>query len=417
MVNAFGKHKLHSHHNKCHMVMPGLPFPNLVVGHTAFTFRIFKYPLYPVALSLHPTQTLQSCMRRSIGQRYFKIRILSNTLRNDQMETMSRIRLAIPHINFEATTPNFKPSTCGISKRHRPPMVFGKRTHNFTDFYTFLISLILHGRTSAFSRSLWKIGSWVLQKYMKIRMQIHNKRFAHFVKRKAKAGALTVPRISSNPCVVKIVFPSVAHNFHGKLGFGAKHTMLFRNTCPLATLRIHRPLFWQVQPGINRRRKSALHEGAEHRYLAVIDLAQPAQPLARDSDRTTTLFSKTTFIYQKASIVIITQKLISIMGNVINHLSLIPFGVGQELFKIARFGARYDFGHSIHVFTGTCLHEAGGVLASLFRHIMAIGLEMFCVCFHKGYKATPDAGKRQRVGGCIRFPPSFSRMFSSALTS
>jgi hypothetical protein len=42
-------------------------------------------------------------------------------------------------------------------------------------------------------------------------------------------------------------------------------------------------------------------------------------------------------------------------------------------------------------------------------------LEMFSVGIHKGHKAPADAGER-RGGGCIRLAPSFSRMFSSALT-
>jgi hypothetical protein len=44
-----------------------------------------------------------------------------------------------------------------------------------------------------------------------------------------------------------------------------------------------------------------------------------------------------------------------------------------------------------------------------------VRLEMFSVGIHKRDKAPADAGER-RGGGCIKSPPSFSRMFSLALT-
>jgi len=407
MVNAFGEHKQHSHHDKCHMVMPGFPFPYLVVGHTTFTFRIFKYLLHPVALSLHPPQTLQSRTLRSIGQGNFEVRIFPNSLRRDyQLQKMSRIRFAVPHINFEARAPNFKVPSSGVAKRHRSPMSPRKRADNLSNFYAFLIGLIVYCRTAAFSHLIGKIGLWILQKYMKVRMQVDNKGFTHFIKREAKAGPLAVSRINSNPCVVKIVFPSIAHNFQRKLGFGAKHTILFRNTCPLATLRINRPIFRQVQPGINRCRKSTLHKGTKHRHLAVIDLTQPAQPLARDSDRPPALFRKAAFINEKARMMPIAQKVICITGNVINHLSCIPLRVGQKLLKVARFGFRYDFGHSIHFFSGTGLHQTGCIPPGFIRNVMAVRLEMFGIVIHKGHKAPADAGER-RMGSCIRFDPFF----------
>ncbi len=74
-----------------------------------------------------------------------------------------------------------------------------------------------------------------------------------------------------------------------------------------------------------------------------------------------------------------------------------------------------DFGHTVHILVGIGLHQTACVLARFVRYIMAIRLEMFCVGVHKRHKTPPNAGKRQRVGGCIRFPPSFSRMFSLAL--
>ena len=147
MVKAFGKHKQRSHHDKCHMVIPGFPFPHLVVDHTAFTFNIFKYPLHPITLTLHPPQTFQCRLLRGIGQRDFQILIFSNSPRNDQLPTMSHIQLAAPHINFDATAPNVKVSASAVAKRHRSSRSLRKRANNFTNFYAFLISLILHGRT------------------------------------------------------------------------------------------------------------------------------------------------------------------------------------------------------------------------------------------------------------------------------
>ena len=120
----------------------------------------------------------------------------------------------------------------------------------------------------------------------------------------------------------------------------------------------------------------------------------------------TPLFLKPAFINQKTGGFLISQKNVCLAGDMIDNGSGVPFGVGQKLLKISRFGPRYNLGHAVHVFAGTRLHQATCVLASFVRYIVAIGLKMMTETFHEGHKTPPDASKRLR--GRISFPPGFT---------
>ena len=251
---------------------------------------------------------------------------------------------------------------------------------------------------------LRKIGLWVFKVYGKIRMKIHHKTLAHLVQFKAKPGAFPIAGICPDPAVPKTVLPSVGNNLKGKLLFGAKDSLGFRDPRFFAALRILGSLLGKVQLDINRDCKTAPGKHPEHRHLAVVDFAETTKPLPGDSDRHRPLLGKAALIYQKTGALLVTQTLVGITSNMIDNTARIPFAVGQKLLEIAGLGIRDNFCHPVHVFTRPRLHETAGVLPRLFRNIVAVGAEMVAEALHNGHKAPADAGERRLRGG-IRFSP------------
>ena len=98
------------------------------------------------------------------------------------------------------------------------------------------------------------------------------------------------------------------------------------------------------------------------------------------------------------------------------YFTTVPFGMGQNLLKVTRFGFRHYLGHAVHIFSGPCLHQTAGILSCFIRNVVTVRFEVFRIAIHEKYEAPTDAGKR-RVRGCIKFTPFFSKMFSLALTS
>ena len=235
-------------------------------------------------------------------------------------------------------------------------------------------------------------------------MKVYDEALAHSIQFEAKSGAFPIAGIRPDLAVPKPVLPSVGNDLKGKLLFGAKDSLGFRNSRFFTTLRILGPLFRKVQLDVNRDCKAVPGKHAEHRHLAVVNLAEPAKPLPGNPDRHRPLLGKTALINQKAGSLLVTQTLAGITSNMIDHTARIPFAVGQKLLEIAGLGIRDDFCHPVHVFTRSRLHKTAGVLPRLFRNIVAVGAEMVAETLHKGHKAPADAGERRLRGG-IRFSP------------
>ena len=68
LAQLLAKHEEHRHHYQCHVMMPRVPEPQLVVGHSALALAIFKAPLHPIALPLHPAQAPCGCRWLLVGQ-------------------------------------------------------------------------------------------------------------------------------------------------------------------------------------------------------------------------------------------------------------------------------------------------------------------------------------------------------------
>ena len=143
MMDSFSKHKQHSHHYKSHMMMPGTPFPHLIIGHAAFAFTVFKYPFNPVSLPLHPPQTAKRCLLRGIGQGNLCVRIGPKRLGGDQSPASCTIRFPVPYINGQTADPNLKRSACRIAKCYRFPAPGRNRTYNISHFNALFIRPIL----------------------------------------------------------------------------------------------------------------------------------------------------------------------------------------------------------------------------------------------------------------------------------
>ena len=114
MKNSFRKHKQHRHHYDSHVVVPGSPLSDLVIGHAAFAFRILKSTLDPIALSLHPAQPFKRGPLWGIGQRNLCVWIIPQSLRYNQCPGLNLIGLAIPYVNFQTTNPDPEYTTGGF---------------------------------------------------------------------------------------------------------------------------------------------------------------------------------------------------------------------------------------------------------------------------------------------------------------
>jgi len=155
MINSFSKHKQHSHHYKGHMVMPGIPFTNLIVGHTTFTFPIFEHTFYPKPLPLHKAQTPKRCVFGCICQRDLRIRIESQRFGDDQMPAFIIFRFPIPHIYLQPKYSHFKRTTSCVPKFNGFPALRRYRFNNISNLNAFLIGLILFRLTAATADFLW----------------------------------------------------------------------------------------------------------------------------------------------------------------------------------------------------------------------------------------------------------------------
>ena len=416
MTHPFSEHKKHGHHHKSHMMMPGLPFSNLVVSHAALAFSILEHSFNPIALALHPRQGFNIGCLRKIRQRYLRIRLAPKQLAYYQLPFVGLLRYAVPNIHSLTESSNLQRASTGLTQFQNRQIRKSIIADNFTDFKAFGVGSIAFKFAATLSFFLRNIGRWVLQIQMKIRMDIHNESLAHLVQCFTKSRPLTITGVGTDPSKPKVVFASVLHNLNGKLIFGFKTAMSFWNTCFSTAFGILGPLFFrQIQAHINRNRVSVIGQRAEYRYLAIVNFSQSAQPLARRTNRHPSLFFKPAFINQKTGDFLVSQKSVSFTGDVGDNGSGIPLGVGQKLLKIARFGLRNNLGHAIHVFTGASLHQTTCVLTRLVRYIVPVRSEVFAEVFHKGHKTSPDAGER-RLWGCIRYPPGF-RTLSPGLVS
>ena len=125
MTDFFSQHKQHRHHDKRHMMMPSAPFSHLVISHTTLAFTIFKHPLNPESLPLHPAQTAKGGLLRGIAQRNLGIRITPQSLSDDQGPAFGFVRFPIPHINGQTTDQHF-----GIFPSHEVFMLANVHVHD-----------------------------------------------------------------------------------------------------------------------------------------------------------------------------------------------------------------------------------------------------------------------------------------------
>jgi len=411
MMDSFGKHEQHSHRHKRDMVVPRTPLSHLVVRHPAFAFRIFKRTFNPIVLALHPAQMLKRCTLGCIAQGNLRIRIAPQRLRHDQVPSLNPLRLAVPNVNSDSADSDSENARGGFSQRHRFPRACRQGVHKIPNFNALLVTLILCKRTSSVAHFLMQIGLRIFQIYMKIRVHIDNKTLAHFLKSKAKSCPFPVSRISLDPSIVKAVFPSMPHHVQGKLDLRPKSSFVFGHARMSATLRVLYPFLRQVKSHINRGNILAVGQRPEKRDLTIVYFAQSAQPLPENTNGQLSLFGKSAFTYQKACIALIARKSVNILGNMIGDILMISFRMSQKLLEVPRGRLRYDLSHAIHVLAGTGLHETTSVLTRLIGNIMPIRLEIFRVGIYQRHKSASNVPEG-REGGCIKFSPSVSRMFS-----
>ena len=412
MRNSFSKHKQHGHHHKSRVMVPSSPLSDLVISHPTLAFGILKSTLNPKPLALHPSQSFKRGAFGSIAQGNLYVRIIIQGLGYNQSPKCNIIGFAIPYINLHTTSPNPEYPACCFSKRHLFPALARESLHKVPNFNALLVALVFLSWAARWIT--WQVGLGVFLIHPKIRMNIHTKRLTHRIKCQTKPGPLAISCVGPYPAIMKTVIPCMLNNFLGKVNLRSKNLFFIRYARTLTPFWIIRPFLGQIQAYINRGNVGSIRKCPKNSNLAVIDLAEATQPLTRNANRFFSLLCKAAFIYQQASTGT-TQKSICVLGYMIDNISMIPFGMGQKLLKVARLGFRHHFGHPVHILTWTALHQTTSVLAGLIRDIMTVGLEMFCVAVHKRKKATPNADNSRRVGGCMRFAPLLSKMFPLAL--
>ena len=248
----------------------------------------------------------------------------------------------------------------------------------------------------------------------KIRMNIHTKRLTHRIKCKTKPGSLAISCVGLYPAIMKAILPCMLNNFLGEVNLRSKNLFFFRYARTLTPFWIIRSFPGQIQTDINRGDVRSIRQCPKKPLLG---RCRPYRnDPTTDGKLQPILFPALQIRFHlSAGKHWATQKSVRILGYMIDNISMIPFGMGQKLLKVARLGFRHHFGHPVHILTWTALHQTTSILTGLVRNIMTVGLEMFCVAVHKRKKATPNAGNSHRVGGCMRFAPLLSKMFPLAL--
>jgi hypothetical protein len=290
-------------------MVPCAPLAYLVVGLTAFAFGVLKRPLHPVALKLHPGQGLEPICLRCIAERYFGLGFRPKSLGRQNKEAAGFLGFSVPYVNRKAQSFYLQRPSGGIAKLEYGLLAKLQAFYSRLNLNAARIGLVAGDYRAFPAYFLRKIGLWVFKVYGKIRMKIHPKTLAHLVQFKAKPGAFLIAGIRLDPAVPKTVLPSVEKNLNGKLLFGAKDSLGFRDPRFFEALRILGPLLVKVQLGINRDCKAVPGKHPEHRHLAVVDFAETTKPLPGDSDRHRPLLGKAALIYQKTGPLLVTQTL------------------------------------------------------------------------------------------------------------
>jgi hypothetical protein len=127
------QHEQHGHHRKCHVMTAGVPFANLVIGHTTFTLGILK--------------------------RYFGLGGCVHRLGNPKKKTVCLARFAIPHINQDTQSAKLQKTTGGIAKLQHGLLEKGHPLYNRFYFEAFGIGAV----TRKIAASTFSIRSMFLR--------------------------------------------------------------------------------------------------------------------------------------------------------------------------------------------------------------------------------------------------------------
>jgi hypothetical protein len=87
------QHEQQRHGDQRQVVMPGLPASGLVVAHADLPFGVLKLPLDPVALALHPRQSLDWRVRWCVAEAVLDLLDVSEFPPQDQVP-VARLRFA-----------------------------------------------------------------------------------------------------------------------------------------------------------------------------------------------------------------------------------------------------------------------------------------------------------------------------------
>jgi hypothetical protein len=80
----------------------------------------------------------------------------------------------------------------------------------------------------------------------------------------------------------------------------------------------------------------SVSQHAEHRHLAVVDLAQAPRPLPRHTDRTIALLGKAAFVDDQATRRFAAQQTIRVLADLGQHWLVIPGRVADEMLELLR---------------------------------------------------------------------------------
>ena len=71
----FFQGEAHGGSHKCHVMVPALPFADLVVGHAQFTLAVFKRPFHEIALALVDGQLLPAQLLQAMAETVLELPI------------------------------------------------------------------------------------------------------------------------------------------------------------------------------------------------------------------------------------------------------------------------------------------------------------------------------------------------------
>jgi hypothetical protein len=98
-----------------------------------------------------------------------------------------------------------------------------------------------------------------------------------------------------------------------------------RNAGPIAPCWVLDPELGKIKPHVDGCVVCAVRQDGKSRDLTVVDLAQPARPLSRHTDRPMAVFWEARFVKDQAAVCLAAEKAVGIHPDLRHHRFVTPW--------------------------------------------------------------------------------------------